>query len=162
MIIGIDPGKNGAIVVRHNGRISIFDIPKDKDNNIDVDKLAEIFKSVQHWYWSDFVKTVAVIEKVHALPREGVTSSFNFGYVNGLLAMAATICFDKVVFVTPMKWKKDLGLTESGLEYREKKDKARLFAIELFPQAAKDLRLKKHNDRAEALLLTEWYIRKGG
>ena len=93
--------------------------------------------------------------------HEGVTSAFNFGYVNGLLVMAATIYFDKVVFVTPMKWKKDLGLTESGLEYKQKKDKARLFAIELFPQAAKDLRLKKHNDRAEALLLTEWYIRKG-
>ena len=114
MIIGIDPGKNGAIVVRHNGRITIFDIPKDKEKNIDVDKLAGIFKCIQHW--SVVNKTVAVIEKVHALPREGVTSSFNFGYINGLLVMAATIYFDKVVFVTPMKWKKDLGLTESGLE----------------------------------------------
>lgn len=159
MIIGIDPGKNGAIVVRHAGRITMFDIPKDKENNIDVEKLAGIFKSIQHW--SVVSKLVAVIEKVHALPREGVTSSFNFGYINGLLVMAATIYFDKVVFVTPMRWKKDLGLTESGLEYKQKKDKARLFAIELFPQAAKDLRLKKHNDRAEALLLTEWYIRKG-
>lgn len=138
----------------------MFDIPKDKEKNIDIDKLAGIFKCIK--YWSVVDKTVAVIEKVHALPREGVTSSFNFGYINGLLTMAATIYFDEVVFVTPMKWKKDLGLTESGLEYREKKDKARLFAIELFPQAAKDLRLKKHNDRAEALLLTEWYIRYGG
>ena len=160
MIVGIDPGKNGAIVIRNAGRITMFDIPKDKENNIDVDKLAGIFKCVK--YWSIVGKSVAVIEKVHALPREGVTSSFNFGYINGLLVMAATIHFDEVVFVTPMKWKKDLGLTESGLEYKQKKDKARLFAIELFPQAAKDLRLKKHNDRAEALLLTEWYIRKGG
>ena len=56
----------------------------------------------------------------------------------------------------------EMDPTCTYLEYREKKDKARLFAIELFPQAAKDLRLKKHNDRAEALLLTEWYIRYGG
>lgn len=160
MIVGIDPGKNGAIVIRNAGRITMFDIPKNDKGEISIIGLAGIFRCISHW--SVIEKPVAVIEKVHSLPREGVTSAFNFGYVNGLLIMAANIYCDKVVFVTPMKWKKDLGLTESGLEYREKKDKARLFAIDLFPQAAKELRLKKHNDRAEALLLTEWYIRKGG
>jgi hypothetical protein len=52
--------------------------------------------------------------------------------------------------VTPQVWKKSLKLSQQKLE-------SLLMARELFSNAP--LTLKKHNGRAEALLIAEWYRR---
>ena len=158
MIVGIDPGKNGAIVARYNGQITFFDIPKDKDGNIDVVKLTGIFNMLRYWTQG---KSFCVIEKVGSRPGQGVRSTFNFGYAYGLVVYGAYLSFNEVVFVPPTRWKKDLGLSDNKLTYTQKKEKSRLLALELFPQCTTALKYKTRADRAEALLLTEWFIRKG-
>jgi len=49
--------------------------------------------------------------------------------------------------VTPAKWKKHFGLSSE-------KEQSRAMASKMFPEAA--LHLKKHHDRAEALLLARY------
>ena len=79
------------------------------------------------------------------MPGQGVRSMFTvgvgFGVWLGLLG-ALEIPYTRV---QPAVWKRKLALQNSD------KETARLLAQQLFPAA--DLRLKKHHDRAEALLL---------
>lgn len=43
----------------------------------------------------------------------------------------------------------------------KEKDASRLRALELFPHLQEELKLKKHHNRADALLIAEWGRRKG-
>jgi hypothetical protein len=94
----------------------------------------------------------AIVERVSAMPKQGVSSSFKFGVgfgsVLGVL-QALQLPFD---FVTPAKWKGDLKL---GKDKKASLHKARL----LWPTA--DLHLEKHDGRAEALLIAYWRLKQG-
>jgi crossover junction endodeoxyribonuclease RuvC len=56
-----------------------------------------------------------------------------------------------MVQVTPSKWKKHFGLSSD-------KEQARGLAIQRFPLIAECLNRKKDADRAEALLIAQWYL----
>jgi hypothetical protein len=94
----------------------------------------------------------AVIERVGSMPGQGVSSSFNFGVGFGSCLPVLQLCKLPIHLVTPAKWKRDLGLSR---DKNASLDKARL----LFPGA--NLSLKKHDGRAEALLLGHWYLTRG-
>ena len=53
-----------------------------------------------------------VIEKVSSMPKQGVVSTFNFGYQFGAItAFSVAKCgIDNVHFITPQKWKKHFNL----------------------------------------------------
>jgi crossover junction endodeoxyribonuclease RuvC len=53
--------------------------------------------------------------------------------------------------VSPATWKKSI-LSDMGKE----KDASRVKAMQLFPNSQRDLYLKKHHGRADALLMAEW------
>jgi crossover junction endodeoxyribonuclease RuvC len=90
---------------------------------------------------------VAVIEKVGAMPGQGVSSVFSLGDSYGAArAVLATAGFE-LVQVHPATWKKYFKLTSD-------KELSRALATRLFPAAP--LHLKKHDGRAEALLLARW------
>lgn len=55
--------------------------------------------------------------------------------------------------VPPSTWKAELGLTSD-------KNKSLELARELFPEAKEYLKLKKHDGRAEALLLAYYLMKK--
>lgn len=54
--------------------------------------------------------TYCVIEKVHSMPKQGVKSSFTFGYYAGFVR--GIVCAHSIPFqeVLPRKWQKGLGL----------------------------------------------------
>ena len=76
---------------------------------IDLEKLGKIFV-LNH-------ADKCYIEKVHAMPGQGVTSMFNFGYAYGVVKMGAASFCDETIDVTPQKWKKHFNLLKT-----EKKD----------------------------------------
>ena len=92
-----------------------------------------------------------VIEAVHSMPGQGVSSSFKFGMAYG----AAISIMERINcpwdLVTPQKWKKEMGLTA---DKNESLDMAR----QLWPTAP--LARKMDNGRAEALLMAEWLRRQ--
>jgi hypothetical protein len=94
----------------------------------------------------------AVVERVSAMPKQGVTSSFRFGMGYGIVMGVLAASGVKIVDVAPGVWKKHFRLNSD-------KEKARALAIKRFPNV--DLRLVKDAGRAEALLMALWLRETG-
>lgn len=112
MYIGIDPGLKGGIAVLDSyGELrTIFDMPL-KDGKIDA-------RWFSHVLTGNYPRSRAVfgIEKVHAMPGQGVTSMFNFGMGYGTIigAIESTLSIkDNIIYITPQKWKKHFNLLKT-------------------------------------------------
>ena len=95
---GIDPGKSGCLCVLTNSTPTFFDWPKD-------DNIITYFRHLENTFPFDLVE-LAILEKVHAMPKQGVTSMFNFGLGYGAIVALATVSTARLVLVTPQIWKK--------------------------------------------------------
>lgn len=140
IIMGIDPGISGAVAFYFPvvpGRIAVDDVPV-AGGEINVAELARLVRIHR--------PTLAVIERVGAMPGQGVVSMFNFGRSYGDVRGVVGALDIPLHFVTPQKWKKHFGLSSD-------KEECRLRAIRMFPNAAESFRLKKHDGRAEAALI---------
>jgi len=139
-VIGIDPGINGAIVCLSDDGIIIHRIPIVRDGKNRVFAPGLVSRILEN-----HAPDLIVLEKVHSMPGQGVSSTFKFGMVYGaLLESAAQYNY---ILVTPQSWKRQFSLIGQS------KDAARLKAIELFPEMREALKLKKDVDKADALLL---------
>ena len=134
-IIGIDPGKSGAIVSM-----------TDDGNFIAECRLSDTPADV--WNWLDAVHRNgrhAFVEKVSSSPQMGVTSAFTFGrgvgFLEGILT-AAGIPFE---YVAPQKWQKAMGCLTGG-----DKNKSKAAAQRLWPGA------KIAHWNADARLIAEY------
>ena len=155
LIIGIDPGINGAICLFKDGKIvDVFEMPKmavGKKNKSQVNAsqiFNEIKKAVEG---EDKTKVIAVIEQVSAMPGQGVTSMFNFGQSFGILKGICSAMQLPIYFVRPAKWKKYFNLINT------EKDASRTRAIEIFPYFSSNLSKKKDANKADAILIASFY-----
>ena len=98
---------------------------------------------------------LAIIEKVSAMPGQGVTSMFRFGYAAGFCLGVVTGLGIRTEMVTPRAWKKEMKV---GKE----KDQARQIITDLYPFNVDDFKRKKDVDRAEAALLAVYGLRTNG
>ena len=150
--VGIDPGIKGAVGIldRKGQYAAVHDIPIMKigeKNKVDAEKLMFILVDVPT------VDQRIMVERVHAMPNQGVTSVFSFGETYGRIC-AAVECGGvacTVDYVVPRVWKKYFQLDND-------KNKSLELARSLFPNA--ELHLKKHSDRAEALLIARYLYEK--
>ena len=140
--IGIDPGKSGGIAVIEDGQARTVPY-SDKE-----------LGRVMAWYCTHGV--ICCLEKVGAMPGQGVTSMFNFGvsygYIKGVLESYG-IPYQEI---PPQRWKKEFGLNS---------DKAASVDVcrKLFPEVnllATPRCKKPHDGMAEALLMAEYARRK--
>ena len=142
--IGIDPGKSGALaIIRQDGQVETYAF----DPFVYATTLRRL--SACH-------DAVCCLEKVGAMPGQGVVSMFNFGhnfgFIEGLL-QAYAIPYQ---LVPPQTWKKEFSLNS---------DKAKSIEVcqKLFPNAnlMATNRSRKPNDGiAEAVLMAEYARRK--
>ena len=147
MIISIDPGLSGAVAVFSlAGELNtVFDIPTSaktsgKGNQINAVLLAE---SVQQWARV----TKAIVERVHAMPGQGVTSMFGFGRSMGVIEGVLAAQNIPIDWITPQKWKKIHGLIGKD------KDASRTLVIEKYPEKYEWFKRKKDIGRADAVLI---------
>lgn len=146
-ILAVDPGLTGGLALYSENELHTFEIPtiqikvngKNK-KDIDLDELSRLIDS-----WSKDIKFV-VIEKVHAMPGQGVTSMFNFGKGYGRLEGVIKANFLPLEYVTPQTWKKKLGVPAD-------KKLSRLRASELFPNNSDQWCKAKWDGRAEAAMI---------
>ena len=150
--IGIDPGKNGGIAV-----IGYENKQEKNKRKIDVyvyqdDILIKLVKDFA--YFRNVLKeeSICYLEQVHAMPKQGVSSTFNFGmnfgFIQGVLK-AYEIPYE---LVTPQKWKKEFSCTSD-------KNTSIEVCKRLFPNVnlkATDRCRKDHDGMAEALLIAEY------
>lgn len=141
-VVGIDPGMKGAISVFHeDGPITVHDLPV-------VNKMVDA--KLLHLLISKIGPDYVALENVHSLPRDGHVGAFKFGTVFGVcLGVAAQY---PIELVTPQTWKKHHGLL------RKDKEASRQLALRKWPALAEDLKFKKNADRAEALLIADWFL----
>lgn len=153
--LGIDPGLSGALAFYNPGAnlLSIFDMPTHEikvngklKRQLDLYGLGRIIDTMGH----DLV--VALVEQVNAMPKQGVTSSFNFGFNAGCAQMAVAALGIPLRLVSPQKWKKEMGLSSD-------KDASRREASRVMPKHADLWPLVKHDGRAEAALLAYYASR---
>lgn len=147
MFIGIDPGVNGAIgVVDIDGKfIEVIDMPIELRGKKKQVCPAELARFLAYYTMDSHVEILA-IEQVGAMPKQGVTSSFNFGMSYGIARGVASLLGCPVRLFRPQLWKKHHSLLGCA------KDESRTRALDIFGQLP-ELRRKKDADRAEALLI---------
>jgi len=148
--IGIDPGLGGAIAFLKDGKyLAVKDMPiilKGSGvvkNEVNPQGLKLLLRTNVP---ADEYVTVA-LERVNAMPGQGVSSVFSLGDSFGTARACVACCNYEMLYVAPRTWKKHFNLTSD-------KEMCRAAAIKMFPEA--ELHLKKHVDRAEALLMARW------
>ena len=150
LVIAIDPGLTGAIgFLRDGAYVAVEDMPVvlKGAGSVKSEVSPQGMKTLIRAHLQLGEAVVAVIEKVGAMPGQGVSSVFSLGDSYGAArAVLATAGFE-LVQVHPATWKKYFKLTSD-------KELSRALATRVFPAAP--LHLKKHDGRAEALLLARW------
>jgi len=142
-ILAIDPGISGALAVYYTDKpemISLYDAPL-AGGNINPHELRRLITL----YRPDF----AIIERVNAHPKEGVSSVWRFATAYATAVTTVALCDVPYALVTPASWKKFMMLGGG----REGKEQARVRAIATFPHSAANFARKKDHGRAEAALL---------
>ena len=153
IIIGIDPGINGAISIIENKKIiEVYDTPtmidgKKNKRQINGAQVTNIFKE----RLNGEKEVVVVVEHVNAMPGQGVTSMFNFGQTFGAIKGVCAALGLPIFFVRPSKWKKHFELINSS------KDSSRTKAIEMYPSLSNDLAKKKDVNKSDAILIARFY-----
>lgn len=142
VVIGIDPGLTGAIAVLGEA-IEAYDMPvmakgTGKKQQVNAAEVANILLCHQG-------AATVYLERVAAMPKQGVSSTFSFGETFGVMRGVTAALGIPLELVTPQSWKRRFSLLGAD------KDAARTKAIELFPEAP--LSRKKDIGRAEALLI---------
>ena len=150
-VLGVDPGQAGGLAIVHGGRLV-------KGTRMPIVKIrgkAQVdARAVVQW-WGDCLLPfdVAVIEAVHAMPRQGVSSSFQFGRMLGGIEALIYATGARVEYVTPAAWKKAMGL---GTEKQASIDAAKI----MFGSTADELLKHKADDGvAEAALIAAYWAR---
>ena len=138
IFLGIDPGKTGGISVHTTGGAVAYGFTGKTP--------MDIYKAIKTM--SSLGKCVAMIEKVHSMPKQGVTSSFTFGQDYGFLLGCLTALEIPFEYVTPQKWQRYLGCLSKG-----DKNITKQKAQELYPT------LKITHAIADALLIGEYLKR---
>jgi crossover junction endodeoxyribonuclease RuvC len=147
IIVGIDPGNNGGIALLHGDRLIYADHLPIVGKTLSAHLLNNWFADIE-----PDTPDMVVVEQVHAMPRQGVSSTFAFGKAAGIIDGVIAARRLPVTYVTPQKWKKAMGVTAD-------KNSSRQLAINLWPTEADLFRRVKDADRAEAALIAEYYRR---
>ncbi len=148
-IAGFDPGKSGAFSFYFQAApemIAAEDFPL-VNGEIDAATLADRLRQMR----PDF----AIIERVGAMPKQGVSSTFNFGKSYGVLLGVVAALQIPSALVTPGTWKRAFKL---GAD----KEEARALALRQWPARASLFARKKDHGRAAAALLALWGATHGG
>lgn len=143
--VGVDPGQSGGLATICSGLIVVTPMPATE-------------RDIWEWFadLSGMGDCLGVIERVHSMPKQGVASTFKFGWGYGGLRMAliaASIPFEDVI---PRTWQKAFGTspkkrTETKTQW---KNRLKAKAQQLFPGVAVTL------ETADAVLIAEFCRRK--
>lgn len=97
-----------------------------------------------------YAPRLIVVELAGARREQGVGSITQTWLVYGGIVATALTLDCPVEIVSPLKWKRALGLIGQD------KEASRAKALKLYPSLADQLKRKKDHNRAEAVLLAHW------
>ena len=135
-ILGVDPGKSGGLALcgGFGADPKAWKMPETEADLVALLRGDSMPAGV-----------FAYIEKVHAMPRQGVSSTFKFGMNYGGLRMALVACGIPFETVTPAKWQRAMSCLSKG-----DKNVTKRRAQELFPS------IEVTHALADSLLIAEY------
>jgi hypothetical protein len=155
--IGVDPGQSGGIAgIWQIDNVVIF--CKMPSTEYDI---CQYFRDTYLEYFQS-EKPFALIERVHSMPEQGVSSTFKFGVNYGLLRGIITALDIPWEEVSPRTWQKGLGIAARRKATAHKKaetkthfkNRLKARAQQLFPTERITLAT------CDALLIAEYCRRK--
>ena len=139
VILGVDPGKTGALAWHSGaGGLVVHDMPDLTGAALAAclaDLILEDGRPAEAW-----------VEKVGAMPKQGVASTWKFAEGYGVILGVLGVLQVPVRLVTPAAWKKAAGLGKD-------KNASRQRAVELWPHCSHLFARVKDDGRAEAALI---------
>lgn len=151
-IIGIDPGISGAIAVIDASPSGVWITDVTTMPTIKVGSASRVnAPALAEWLQEHDYADMCWIEKVGAMPGQGVSSMFSFGHAAGMVEGIASALRIPVTLVTPQAWKKSAGLIGKD------KDAARSRAVQLFPRNAGMFEQKGRGQAIADALLIAWH-----
>jgi len=133
-VVGIDPGWSGGLAVITPQAAGCHKFTKLTETDI-LDVLEEYLSGADACY----------LELVHSMKGQGVSSTFKFGKIYGLLWGIVLSARVPLYHVTPQRWQKSLNCLTKG-----DKNVSKRRAQELFPH------LKVTHATADALLIAQY------
>ena len=151
IVMAIDPGLSGALAVFDgDDLIAVLDMPTHEltrngkaKRQIAAADLAGIF--------CQYDPRHVIVEKVSAMPGQGVTSMFSFGRSLGIIEGIIAAYNMPATYVTPSVWTKGVGRGQG-------KDASRARACQMYPSHEKSFARVKDDGRADAVLIGLWYL----
>lgn len=162
LYVGVDPGASGALAFYHTGQdaFSVEDMPYAVAKLASGKKRKLIDSTALHLmiedHASDGGRINAFVEKVSAMPGQGVTSMFSFGRAVGVLDGVFGAMGVGPVWITPQEWQRHFNLLGSDkAEHRER-------AGDAWPDYRHLFARKKDDGRADAALLLHYGLHRSG
>ncbi len=149
--LGIDPGITGALAFLDGDELTIHDMPVVATRTGRKQVSPHLLRSIIEAY-TPSGRLRAVVEEVHAMPRQGVSSMFSFGQSFGVILGVLAGMYVPFDLVSPAVWMKSAGVQSKTRD----KDFSRTRALSVFPRHANLFSLKKYHGRADAALIA-WY-----
>ncbi len=149
MIIGIDPGKGGALVLlaEDGGFVDHLLMPTmkvGKSTRVNGAAIGAWVRAKRELYPG---RLHAFLERVASMPKQGVASTFSFGHAAGTVEGVIAGAGIPLTLVSPAEWKKSAKLIGTL------KDAARSRAIQLYPDLRNLDAIGKGQAIADAILI---------
>lgn len=191
LVLGIDIGITGAIACLSRrgapGTVHLQDMPSvargkggaTVSNEISPAGLADMLRQLMIHYEVDPNDTMAVVERLNAMPNQGSASGYSLGDSSGVVRAVLATLGIPTHFITAGDWKKHFKIAAKGPAKKEKgqkftaeeekqrqkdrarakgeaKEQARSLVIQLYPGIASSLSRKADHNRAESVLIARY------
>jgi crossover junction endodeoxyribonuclease RuvC len=151
--IGIDIGLDGAIALIENGDLlEVHDMPTvtlERNNKskrmVNAAELARLIRQA--------APGCAYLERLNAMPGQGVTSMFSMGQSLGVVLGILAALDIPTTTIPPRTWQRALDVPQG-------KDGSRYRAAQLFPAHAELFKRVKDNGRSDAALIAAYGSRQ--
>ena len=121
-VVGIDPGKKGAICLLDDGHPVFWDLSKHDP--------CQVLYSIKASFGSPYT----IVEKQQAMPKQGLTSTFSIGFGYGQIIAALKVLKFPFYEVRAKEWQSGLGLPTSKDKKAHKQAIFRI-ASQIFPDS---------------------------
>lgn len=144
---GVDPGQNGALSAINENNEVIFCSTMSREN------LVNLFSELKSMADENSQGIIVCVEKVGAMPGQGVTSMFSFGKSAGFIEGVLETLKIPYQLVPPQTWKKSFSLLHKDKKASIETCKQLFPGVNLLPTQ----RCKKESDgMAESLLMAQF------
>ncbi len=158
IVIGVDPGLDGAIATLNSSQVAVhvmptLKAPRGRGRVIDTQRIVEIFEMAVA---IPLEQPHVFIEDQRPMPRQGVKSMFSLGKGIGVVEGVCAALRLPFEFVGARQWQKVMF---AGIAHRDTKAAAILKAKQLYPNVsllATDRCRKAHDGLADALLIATY------